>query len=168
MKKILSLLIAATIATSCYGLEEHWIIDSGVIQIDKQQDGRYSYSFWRKGRDTNDSPDELIHNGTFDCDEERFFCHATGGGNEYYTFIQGNKKYIIHPPGGITSESSPIASIEIYNDNKLVLDKYLCDTERCLNRAKDESNEKLVFEGFSNERNSNLLKNPRSMTEKHF
>ena len=42
MKKILSLLIAATIATSSYGLEEHWIIDSGVIQIDKQQDGRYS------------------------------------------------------------------------------------------------------------------------------
>ena len=151
MKKILSLLIAATIATSSYGLEEHWIIDSGVIQIDKQQDGRYSYSFWRKGRDTNDSPDELIHNGTFDCNESyAIFCRATGGGNEYYTFIQGNKKYIIHPPGGITSESSPIASIEIYNDNKLVLDKYLCDTERCLNRAKDESSKKLVFENFRN------------------
>ena len=52
MKKILSLLIAATMATSSYGLEEHWIIDSGVIQIDKQQDGRYSYSFWRKGRES--------------------------------------------------------------------------------------------------------------------
>ncbi len=99
MKKILSLLITATIATSSYGLEEHWIIDSGVIQIDKQQDGRYSYSFWRKGRDANDSPDELINNGTFDCIESyAIFCHATGGGNEYYTFIQGNKKYIIHLP----------------------------------------------------------------------
>jgi hypothetical protein len=44
MKKLLSILIATTIATSSYGLEEHWIVDSGVIQIDKQQDGRYSYS----------------------------------------------------------------------------------------------------------------------------
>lgn len=148
MKKLLALLITTGIFTSSYGLEEHWIIDSGIIQIDKQQDGRYSYSFWRKGRDTNDSPDELIHNGIFDCDEERFFCHATGGGNEYYTFINGNRKYIIHPPGGITSESSPIASIEVYNNNKLVLDKYLCDTNRCLSRANDESNEKLIFESF--------------------
>ena len=148
MKKIHSLLIAATIVTSSYGLEEHWIIDSGVIQIDKQQDGRYSYSFWKKGNDTNNPPDELINNGTFDCDEERFFCHATGGGNEYYTFIHGNKKYIVNPPGGITSESSPIASIDVYKNNKLVLEKYLCDTKRCADRAKDESNNKLVFEGF--------------------
>lgn len=155
MKKLLALLIATIFATSSYGLEEYWIIDSGVVQIDKQQDGRYSYSFWKKGSDTNNLPDELINNGTFDCDEERFFCHATGGGNEYYTFTQDNKKYIIHPPGGITSESSPIASIDVYNNNKLVLNKYLCDTERCLNRAKDESNDKLIFEGFSYERRDN-------------
>jgi len=71
MKKILSLFISATIATSSYGLEEHWIIDSGVIQIDKQQDGRYSYSFWRKGRGTNDSPDELIQNGTFELKQKQ-------------------------------------------------------------------------------------------------
>ena len=155
MKKLLTLLIVTIFTTFSYGLEEYWIIDSGVVQIDKQQDDRYSFSFWKKGRDTNNTPDELINNGTFNCDEERFFCHATGGGNEHYTFTQGSKKYIIHPPGGITSESSPIASIEIYNNNKLVLDKYLCDTESCLNRAKDESNEKLVFESVSYGRSDN-------------
>ncbi len=151
MKKLLTLLITIFIATASYGLEEHWIIDSGVIQIDKQKDDRYSYSFWRKANNTNNPPDELISNGTFDCIEsETVSCFASGGGTNYYTFTQSNKKYIIHPPGGITSESSPIASIKAYNDNKLVLHKYLCDTERCLNRAKNETNNKLVFETFKN------------------
>jgi len=156
MKELLTLLIIAIISTSSYSFEERWIIDSGIVQIDKQQDGKYSYSFWNKGKDINGSSDELINNGTFDCIESEITsCFASGGGTNYYTFVHGNKKYIVHPPGGITSESSPIASIEIYNNNKLVLDKYLCDTESCLNRAKDESNEKLVFEGFSYERNDN-------------
>jgi len=129
--------------------KERWIIDSGIIRIDKQYDAGYRYAFWNKGKNTSELPDEVINNGTFGCIEsEAVSCFASGGGTNYYTFTQGNKKYIVHPPGGITSESSPIASIEVYNNNRLVLDKYLCDTEMCMNRAKDESNNKLVFEGF--------------------
>jgi len=131
-----------------------WQTATNSIRIDKLPNEKYRFSSW-SGHDLLELPNMVINNGTFDCDEERFFCHATGGGNEYYTFTQGSKKYIIHPPGGITSESSPIASIEIYNNNKLVLDKYLCDTESCLNRAKDESNEKLVFESVSYGRSDN-------------
>jgi len=122
-----------------------WQTLTSSIRIDKLPNEKYRFSSWtRSNYDLLTLPNMVINNGTFRC--EGSAC------TRIYTFESSNLKLIVLT-GGITSESSPEVSIDTYINDKLVFEQYMCSTQRCMNRAKDESNDKLVFEGLKKWKN---------------
>ena len=115
-----------------------WQTSTSSIRIDKLPNERYRFSSW-SSHDLLTLPNMVINNGTFRCDGSA--C------TRIYTFTSGNLKLVVLT-GGITSESSPEVSMDTYINGELILEQYMCSTQRCMDRAKDESNNKLVFEGF--------------------
>ena len=119
--------------------------ETNSIRIDKLPNEKYRFSLW-SGHDLLALPNMMINNGMFSCDGSA--CAKV------YTFKSNNLKFVV-VTGGITAESSPEVSIGTYINDKLILERYVCSTQRCMDRAKDESNEKLVFESVSYGRSDN-------------
>ena len=113
-----------------------WETQTSIIRIDKLANNKYRFSSWAN-HDISTIPDLIINNGTFKCDGTACY--------EVYTFESNNLKLVVGT-GGISSVSSPKVSIDIYINDRLILEKYMCDTQRCIDRAKDETSSQLIFE----------------------
>lgn len=113
-----------------------WQTATNSIRIDKLPNEKYRFSSW-SSHDLLALPNIVINNGTFSC--EGSSCA------EVYIFTGHNLKFVVHA-GGILAESSPEAAIDTYINDKLILEQYLCGTQRCMDRAKDEVNSQLIFE----------------------
>ena len=112
-----------------------WQTATNSIRIDKLPNEKYRFSSW-SSHDLLTPPNMIIDNGTFRCDGSA--CA------KIYTFTSRNLKLVV-VTGGITSESSPEVSIDTHINDKLILEQYICSTQRCMDRAEDESSDALVL-----------------------
>jgi len=81
------------------------------IRIDEFKKNTYRYTVWDRGESKNVKADLVLNNGTK--------TYEGSGGNHYYTFLNGDFKYIVDM--NILGYDDSIGDLKVYKKNKLIL-----------------------------------------------